>query len=65
MVRSGGVSVFLIVGLVMYFVPTVIAFLRGTRNKGAVLVVNLFLGWTFIGWVVALAMSFGGARSQG
>jgi hypothetical protein len=23
----------------------------------SVLVINLFLGWTFVGWVVALAMA--------
>ncbi|GAA2242787.1 hypothetical protein GCM10010430_25480 [Kitasatospora cystarginea] len=57
-------SVFLVVGVVVYFVPTLVAFLRGTLNKGSVLVVNLFLGWTFLGWVVALAMSFSGSRSQ-
>jgi hypothetical protein len=24
---------------------------------GSVVVINIFLGWTFIGWVVALAMA--------
>lgn len=43
----------------MYFLPTIVAFLRSAPNKVSVLIVNLFLGWTFIGWVVALAMSFG------
>ncbi len=42
---------------VLYFVPTIIAFARGVRNAGSVLVVNLFLGWTLVGWVVALAMA--------
>ncbi|WP_234313892.1 superinfection immunity protein [Streptomyces sp. NBRC 109706] len=41
----------------LYFVPTIIAFARGVRNAGSVLVVNLFLGWTLVGWVVALAMA--------
>ncbi|HXA88731.1 MAG TPA: superinfection immunity protein [Mycobacterium sp.] len=26
-------------------------------NAGSVAVINLFLGWTFIGWVVAPAMA--------
>lgn len=27
------------------------------RNTGSVVVLNLFLGWAVIGWVVALAMA--------
>lgn len=51
----------LIVAALVYFVPTVVAFSRGVPNKGSVLVLNLFLGWTLVGWVVALAMA---ARSS-
>ncbi len=47
--------VFLILaGIAIYFIPTIIAFVRGRINKGAILCMNLFLGWSFIGWVVAL-----------
>ena len=48
---------FSIIWFVLYFVPTIIAIFRKTHNVGPVIVVNLFLGWTFIGWIVALAMS--------
>jgi hypothetical protein len=34
-------------------------------NKGSTIVVNVFLGWTFIGWVVALAMACGRKDSSG
>ncbi|RKN37481.1 superinfection immunity protein [Streptomyces hoynatensis] len=51
------IRTFLVLGAVLYFVPTAVAFARGVRNAGSVLVVNLFLGWTFLGWVVALAMA--------
>ncbi|MFJ6464241.1 superinfection immunity protein [Streptomyces sp. NPDC091387] len=37
--------------------PTVVAFARGVPNKGSVLVLNLFLGWTVLGWIVSLAMA--------
>lgn len=43
----------------LYFVPTIIAIARSMRNKGSTIVVNVFLGWTIIGWVVALAMACG------
>ncbi len=43
----------------LYFVPTIVAIARSMRNKGSTIVVNIFLGWTIIGWVVALAMACG------
>lgn len=43
----------------LYFLPTFNAYSNKKRNAGSVLVVNLFLGWTVIGWVVAFAMSAG------
>ena len=41
----------------LYFLPALLAFDRGVPNKGSVLVINVFLGWTLIGWVIALAMA--------
>ncbi len=38
----------------MYFLPTIIAFARSKRDTGSILLLNFFLGWTMIGWVVAL-----------
>ena len=37
-----------------YFLPTIIACCRGKKNSAAIFLLNLLLGWTFIGWVVAL-----------
>lgn len=41
-------------GFVMYFLPSIIALLRGKRDTLAIFLLNLFLGWSVIGWVVAL-----------
>jgi hypothetical protein len=41
-------------GFVMYFLPSIIAFARSKRDTVAILLLNFFLGWTMIGWVVAL-----------
>ena len=50
---------------IAYFLPGVVASLRGSSNHMAVWVITLFLGWTYVGWVVALAMALSGkARSQ-
>ncbi len=43
-----------LVSILIYFLPTVVA--RGNRklDAGAIFVLNLLTGWTFVGWVVAL-----------
>ena len=41
-------------GFVLYFLPAIIGFARGKRDAVSILVLNLFLGWTAIGWVIAL-----------
>jgi hypothetical protein len=53
--------VFLIIGFVLYFIPGIIASVRHVPNQASVWIINFFLGWTLVGWVVALAMA---ARSQ-
>ena len=45
----------ILIVLAIYFLPAIIAMKRDKSNKNAILLLNLFLGWTFIGWVVALA----------
>jgi hypothetical protein len=42
---------------VAYFLPTIIAQGRGHRQAIPITLINLFLGWTFLGWVVALVWS--------
>lgn len=41
-------------GFVLYFLPAIIAFVRNKRDASAILVLNFLLGWTAIGWVIAL-----------
>lgn len=48
-----GVCLFLCV----YFLPSIIAFRRDHHNDIPIVLMNIFLGWTFIGWVVALIWS--------
>lgn len=40
--------------IIIYFLPSFVAGKRNHRNAGAITVLNLFLGWTFLGWVIAL-----------
>jgi hypothetical protein len=50
--------VLVLVGLFLYFLPSLLAARRQVPNAGSVFVLNLFLGWSLIGWVIALAMAF-------
>ena len=43
-----------IVGLVIYFLPTIVASNRGIKNTLGVFILNFFLGLTLLGWVGAL-----------
>jgi len=44
--------VLLVLAVALYFLPTIIG--RNKRNNRAIFALNLFLGWTLVGWVVAL-----------
>ena len=48
-------SIFL--GLAIYFIPTIIAFIRGHASKWGIMLVNLILGFTGVGWLFALIWS--------
>ena len=45
---------FLLFLFVMYWLPTLIAIVRQTPSALGVAMLNFFLGWTVIGWIVAL-----------
>ena len=46
--------IFLLIALAIYFIPTFVANSNQKDNATAIFLLNLFLGWTFVGWVVAL-----------
>jgi Superinfection immunity protein len=47
--------VFLGVMVFFYFFPVFIAYNRKHQNVAPITVINLFFGWTLIGWVVSMA----------
>jgi T4 superinfection immunity protein/uncharacterized protein UPF0547 len=53
----------LVVLIGLYFLPTIVAKLRHAENPNPTFIVNFFLGWTLLGWVIALAMG-AGARTR-
>lgn len=46
-----------LIAIAFYFLPAIIAAVRHTHNSTGILLLNLFLGWTVIGWFVALLMA--------
>ena len=44
--------------ILLYFLPSIIAFLKGHKNRVPILILNFLLGWTFIGWVISLVWAF-------
>lgn len=53
----------LVLVLVAYFLPSVVAHSRKAPDINTVVVLNLLLGWTVIGWCVALALAFRDRRA--
>jgi hypothetical protein len=45
------------IAVLLYLTPTLVAQRRGHPQIPAILAVNLALGWTFVGWALALAWS--------
>jgi len=54
-----------ILALLVYFLPTLIAECRDHHQQNAIIILNIFLGWTFLGWVVALAWSASAVSNDG
>ena len=52
----GGFAIllFFVFLLGIYLLPTIVAFMREKDNKVPILLLNLFLGWSLIAWVIAL-----------
>ncbi|HLJ28570.1 MAG TPA: superinfection immunity protein [Candidatus Angelobacter sp.] len=47
----------LFLGLAMYFFPSIMAIKRNSPHTTAVVILNLFFGFTLVGWIVALVLA--------
>lgn len=54
--------VWVVVLAMIYFFPAFAASSRRHRNRAAIFMLNLLLGWTFIGWVAALVWAYTNPR---
>lgn len=48
--------------LIIYLLPAINGYSKKHSSRAMILVVNVLLGWTLIGWVIALAWSAGGEK---
>jgi hypothetical protein len=64
-VNTFAAIVYIVILTFFYWLPSIIGRHRGVLNLGSVVVINLFLGWTLIGWVVAMAMAFRSVPEDG
>jgi len=55
---------FLAILFFFYWLPTMIAVTRRTPSALGVAVINFFLGWTVIGWIVALILALAAHPAQ-
>jgi 4-amino-4-deoxy-L-arabinose transferase-like glycosyltransferase len=46
------------IGFLSYFLPSICAFMRHHPQKISILLLNFFLGWSIVGWVIALVWAF-------
>ena len=51
--------------LYIYFVPSIIAVKRNHKNHMPIILLNIFLGWSLLGWVAALVWSTTAQDNQG
>jgi len=59
------VVMIVIIGLIAtYFLPTIIALILHKRNTLAIFMLDLFLGWSLIGWVIALVWAVAKDKEQ-
>jgi hypothetical protein len=57
-----GLAIILI--LLLYFLPWLIGLSRRVNSGGALLLVNLLLGWTLIGWLICMIWAVTGTTVE-
>jgi hypothetical protein len=55
---AAGIGTIIAILFIPYWIPTIVAFWRKHPSKAGIEALNFFLGWTFIGWVLALVWAF-------
>jgi hypothetical protein len=59
-----GPLIILFVGVLLYLLPSMIASKRQHPSANSICIINIFFGWTLVGWVLCLAWSASGLPTQ-
>jgi hypothetical protein len=54
----------ILIGILLYMLPALIAKTRSHRNGPTIALVNVFTGWTFLGWVGCLMWALNNAANN-
>ena len=57
-------SVILIIGMIIYMIPSFVAYKRKHPQFIPILIIDLFFGWSGIAWVGVLAWSFSNVSKE-
>lgn len=52
-----------LINIIGYFIPGIAAFLVSHPKKKLIFKINLFAGWTVVGWFLALFLIFSGEEN--
>ena len=52
------IQLLIILFAIIYFLPSILAYNYGHKNALDIALINVFLGWTIIGWLIALVWVF-------
>jgi hypothetical protein len=52
----------IVLGIIIYLIPSIIG--HNKKHYVGIYVFNIFLGWTFLGWVIALVWAFTSPKKQ-
>jgi hypothetical protein len=58
-----GIIVVIII-FVLYLLPAIVASVRNHHQAPVIFALNLLLGWTVLGWVLALVWAFTGTPAR-
>lgn len=59
--QGGGIpkgAVMLVVLALLYLLPTMLAWKRQSSRRWKITATNLLLGWTGVGWIVAMVLTY-------
>lgn len=61
---GGSEWVLLLIAFPVYFLPSIIAGYRRKSNVSAIIMLNLFLGWTVLGWIISCVWALSPDNNQ-